>query len=168
MYRDKFRGYVQFSTAQEASDYLAVALPEVISCAKVAQRLVYSPRTNTHWNVQPGKVDSNIECWWDEANNRKATYVNVYVENKYGNESIPVRLDVDLHGYVDAETIDARAYMEYMHHADLPKPLQPRIPHAMTHRHLLYGCHEAGRDAEGGVKITRRTICENLMAELEQ
>ena len=150
MYRDKFRGYVQFSIAQEASDYLAVTMPEVISCAKGAHPLVYSPRTNTYWNVQPGKVDSNIACLWDEANNSKTKYVNISVENKYGNEPIPVRLDVDIHGYADTETPDARAHMEYMHRADLPKSPQPQIPHAMTHRHLLYGCHAAGGDAEGG------------------
>ena len=39
MYWDKFRGYVQFSTSQEA-----VALPEVISCAKGVQPLVYGHR----------------------------------------------------------------------------------------------------------------------------
>ena len=146
MYRDKFRGYVQFSSAQEASDYLAVALPEVISCAKGVQPLVYSRRTNTYWNVQPGKVDSNIECWWAEANDSETKYVNVCVENKYGTESIPVRLDVRVEGgfYEDAETPDARAHAENMPWRNRakgpPRPSEPRIPHAMTHRHLLYGC----------------------------
>ena len=120
-------------------------------CAKGAQPLVYSHRTNTYWNVQPGKVVSNIECLWDEANNSKTKYVNIWAKNKYGYESIPVRLDVAVNGYAfNTETPDARVHMEYMHRADLPKSPQPRIPHAMTHQHLLYGCHAAERDAEGG------------------
>ena len=96
MYRNKFIRYLQFSIAQESSDYLAIALPEVISCAKGAQHFVCRNRTNTYWNVQPGKVDGNIECLWDKANNSESKYVDCWVKSKYSNASIPVRLDVAL------------------------------------------------------------------------